>query len=181
MSRHLTPTANFRTSMLIAARNMKNWKAWGPRLFQPELEVQHRLMDRSTPTIAKSAETQSAALPSQPELTQYRAISFWAVATLLAGLAAPLALVGPLLWWVPLVTIPLAILAFRQLRQPDPRYVGKTAAVFGICLAALFLPWGVAQRLSRETYLSAEARRFSDEYLQLLLTGQTREAHQIQS
>lgn len=143
-------------------------------------------MDRSTPTIAKSGETQSAetqpaALPSEPELTQYRAISYWAVATLFAGLAAPLALVGPLLWWVPLATIPLAILAFRQLRQPDPRYVGKTAAVCGICLAALFLAWGVTQRLSRESYLAAEVRRFSDEYLELLLTGRTREAHQIQS
>lgn len=143
-------------------------------------------MDRSTPTIAQSAETQAAetraaALPSEPELTQYRAISYWSVATLLAGLAAPLALIGPLLWWVPLVTIPLAILAFRQLQQPDPRYVGKAAAVCGLCLAALFLPWSVAQRLSRESYLSAEARRFSDEYLQLLLAGQTREAHQIQS
>ena len=125
-------------------------------------------MDRSTSTISNSA--QPATLPSEPELMQYRAISFWAVATLLAGLAAPLALVGPLLWWVPL-----------QLRQPDPRYVGKTAAVCGICFAALFLAWGVTQRLSREAYLAGEARRFSDEYLELLLTGRTREAHQIQS
>lgn len=133
-------------------------------------------MDRSTSTISPPA-----ALPSEPELTQYRAISFWAVATLLAGLASPVALVGPLLWWVPLVAIPLAVLALRQLQQTDPRYVGKTAAVCGMCLAALFLAWSVSQRLSRENYLAGEAHKFADEYLELLLDGKFREAHQIQS
>lgn len=133
-------------------------------------------MDRSTSTT-----TAPAALPSEPELTQYRAISFWAVATLLTGLASPVALIGPLLWWVPLVTIPLAVLALRQLRQTDPRYVGKTAAVCGMCLSSLFLAWSVSQRVSRESYLASEARKFADEYLQLLLEDKVREAHQIQT
>ncbi len=132
-------------------------------------------MDRSAPTPI------SAGLPAEPELTQYRAISFWSVATLLAGLAAPLALVGPLLWWVPLVTIPLAVLAFRQLGQPDPRYVGKTAAVCGLCSAALFFGWALTQRISREARITSEARQLADDWLQLVLAGKVYEAHQIQT
>lgn len=132
-------------------------------------------MDRNSTT------TISASLPAQPELTQYRAISFWSVATLLAGLAAPLALVGPLLWWVPLVTVPLAVLAFRQLNQPDPRYVGKTAAVCGMCFAALFFAWAITQRLSREARVTHEAKQLADEWLQLILAGKVQEAHQIQT
>ena len=120
-------------------------------------------------------------MQSEPELTQYRAISFWAVATLVAGLAAPLALIGPLLWWVPLVTIPLALLAFRQLRQPDPRYVGHTAAVIGVCSAALFFGWAITQRVSREARLVQEAQKLADDYLELILAGKIPEAHQIQT
>lgn len=120
-------------------------------------------------------------MQSEPELTQYRAISFWAVATLIAGLAAPLALIGPLLWWVPLVTIPLAVLAFRQLRQPDPRYVGQMAAVVGICSAALFFGWAVTQRISREARIAHEAQQLADDYLELILAGKIPEAHQIQT
>ncbi len=133
-------------------------------------------MDRSSPAIAPLP-----ALHSEPDLTPYRAISPWAVGTLLAGLAAPLALLGPLLWWVPLVAIPLAFLAFRQLRQSDPRYVGQTAAVCGMCLAALFFGWSVTQVLSREIRSTATARELVDGWLKLVLAGQLREAHQIQS
>lgn len=132
-------------------------------------------MDRRSPS------TISAGLPAQPELTQYRAISFWSVATMLSGLAAPLALVGPLLWWVPLVTIPLALLAFRQLNQPDPRYVGKTAAVCGMCFAALFFGWAITQRMSREARVTHEAKLLADDWLQLIQSGKIHEAHQIQS
>ncbi|WP_254512181.1 hypothetical protein [Anatilimnocola floriformis] len=120
-------------------------------------------------------------MQSEPELTQYRAISFWAVATLIVGLAAPLALVGPLLWWVPLATIPLGIVAFRQLRQLDPRYVGQTAAVIGVCSAALFFAWAVSQRMSRELQITAEAKQLADDYLKLILAGKIPAAHQIQT
>ena len=120
-------------------------------------------------------------MQNEPELTQYRAISYWAVATLIVGLAAPVALVGPLLWWVPLATIPLAVLAFRQLRQPDPRYVGQTAAIVGVCCASLFFAWAITQRLSREARINHEAEQLADDYLQLILAGKIPEAHQIQS
>lgn len=132
-------------------------------------------MDRS------STSATSQLLPSDPELTQYRAISLWAVATLIAGLSAPLALVGPLLWWLPLLAIPLAWLAFRQLRQPDPRYVGQTATVVGLCLAALFFAWAITQRLSREVRIAHEAQQLADDWLGLILAGKIPEAHQIQS
>ncbi|QDU29691.1 hypothetical protein ETAA8_48060 [Anatilimnocola aggregata] len=131
-------------------------------------------MERSSP-----ANTMMDQNHGEPELPQYRAISPWAVATLIAGLAAPLALIGPLLWWVPLIAIPLALLAFRQLRTGDPPYIGKNAAVCGICLAALFAGWAVAQRLSREVRSTSEAQRFVDDWLELLRQGKMHEAHQV--
>jgi hypothetical protein len=117
----------------------------------------------------------------EPELAQYRAISPWAIATMIAGVASALALVGPLLWWVPLVTIPLAWLAFRQLRAGDPPYVGHTAAVFGMCLAALFAGWAVSQRLSREVQSATVAQRLAEGWLEMLRAGKIPEAHQVQS
>ncbi len=136
-------------------------------------------MDRSS--TASSPDLSSPALPSEPELSQYRAISPWAVATLLVGLAAPLALVGPLLWWVPLLAIPVGLLAARQLRQTDPQYVGHKAAIAGACLAALFFAWSVTQRVSREVRIASEARQLAADYLQLILAGKLPEAHQVQS
>jgi hypothetical protein len=121
------------------------------------------------------------ALPSEPELTQYRPISPWAVATLGAGLASPLALIGPLLWFVPLLAAPLGWLAFRQLDQRELRYIGRTATVAGLCLAALFCGWSVARRLSREVHIRQEAQQFADGWLELVLDGKAREAHQLQS
>lgn len=132
-------------------------------------------MDRSSTAPAPAV---SPALPSEPELSGYRAISPWAVATLFVGLLAPLALVGPLLWWVPLVAIPLALLAARQLAER--RYVGHKVAIIGACLAALFFGWSVTQRVSREVRVSSEARQFADDWLQLVLTDKLPAAHQMQ-
>ena len=53
-------------------------------------------------------------MPSEhpdPELAGYRPVNSWAVAALLLGFAAPLAFADPLLWWVPLVGIAIAIVA----------------------------------------------------------------------
>jgi hypothetical protein len=126
----------------------------------------------------QAANTQ--ALPHEAELTSYRPISFWAVATLLVGLAAPLALIGPVLWCVPLAAAPLSWLAFRQLRRGDVKYIGHTVAVLGLCLAALFFGWSVTQRLSREVQISSEAEQFSSQWLDLVLAGKVQEAHQLQ-
>lgn len=128
-----------------------------------------------------AASPPSLDLSGEPERTQYRPISPWSVATLLVGLASPLALIGPLLWFVPLIAIPFGWLAFRQLAQRELRYIGQTAAVSGLCLAALFCGWSVAQRLSREARISAEAQKFADAWLDIVLAGKLHEAHQLQS
>jgi hypothetical protein len=121
------------------------------------------------------------ALPSEPEFNQYRPISPWAVATLLVGLAAPLALIGPPLWIVPLLAAPLGWLGFKQLQRQDIKYIGQTALVAGLCFAALFFGWGVTQRLSRELRIGQEAEQFATSWLQLVGQGKLREAHQLQS
>ncbi|WP_425614119.1 hypothetical protein NA78x_003980 [Anatilimnocola sp. NA78] len=141
------------------------------------------LHDRSSSanTMTATNHSESKLERAEPELSQYRAISPWAVATLIAGIAAPLALVGPLLWWVPLLAIPLALLASRQLQRGDPPYVGKKAAVIGICLSMLFLGWAVSQRLSREIHATTEAQRFVDSWLDLLRAGKLHESHQVLS
>jgi hypothetical protein len=131
--------------------------------------------ERAVPHVADPS-----VLPREAELPQYRPISHWAVATLLVGLAAPLALIGPVLWCVPLAAAPLGWLAFRQLQRTDLKYVGQSATVAGLCLAALFFGWSVTQRLSREIRISSEAEQFATEWLELVLTGKLNEAHQLQ-
>jgi len=131
--------------------------------------------ERSAPHVATAS-----GLPQEAELTTYRPISFWSVATLLVGLASPLALIGPILWSVPLAAAPLGWLAFRQLERSDLKYIGRTATVFGLCLAALFFGWSVAQRLSREARFASEAEQFASQFLELVLNGKVYEAHQLQ-
>lgn len=68
----------------------------------------------------------------------YRPVSRLAVAALVAGVLAALALVSPIGWVLPLVAIGLAIAALADVNQPGATKAGGWAAVVGLALAVGF-------------------------------------------
>jgi hypothetical protein len=68
----------------------------------------------------------------------YRPVSKLAVAALVAGVLAALALVSPICWVIPLVAIGLAVAALADVNRPGANKAGGWAAVAGLALAVGF-------------------------------------------
>jgi hypothetical protein len=117
--------------------------------------------------------------PDEESLAGYAAISRPAVAALVLGLAAPLILISPLLIFVPLGALAVAILALRQIAASGGQLKGAWPATIGLCLATLFLGWGVTGQLSRQANLAGRAERFADGWLKLVHEGRLQEADQL--
>ena len=67
-----------------------------------------------------------------------RPVSRLAVAALLAGALAAVALVSPICWVIPLVAIGLAVVALADVNRPGAQKAGGWAAVAGLALAVGF-------------------------------------------
>jgi hypothetical protein len=117
--------------------------------------------------------------PDEKQLAGYVAISRLAVAALALGLASPLILVSPLLVVVPLAGVAVATVALIGIAASDGQLKGHWLATLGLCLATLFLGWGVTRQLSRQAFLVEEAERFSIGWLKLVQEGKLREADQL--
>ncbi len=77
--------------------------------------------------------------PTDAQLAQYRSVSRWAVAGLLLGALGPLALVDPLFWSAPILSIIVCLWALWQIKQNAPAMIGRKAALIGLWLAVLSL------------------------------------------
>jgi len=95
-------------------------------------------------------------------LVQYRSISKLSLLALGLGLASALVLVNPLLAPIPLFAAVIALLSLRGIRASGGQVVGRVPAIAGLCLAMLFLGWGISARFSRawtlESRLPAHGR-----------------------
>jgi hypothetical protein len=117
--------------------------------------------------------------PDEEPLAGYAAISRPAIAALALGLASPLILISPLLIFVPLAALAVAVMALRQIAASGGQLKGTWPATIGLCLATLFLGWGVTGQLSRQANLAERAERFADGWLALVHEGRLQEAHQL--
>jgi hypothetical protein len=110
---------------------------------------------------------------------EYRPLSMLCVFALLAGLASPLALAHPILAVMPLIAAVLAVVALRSVSSAPRPMTGRSLAVAGLCLAMLFLGWGVARRFHHKAVVRSSAREFADDWLRLLASGDRHRAHQL--
>lgn len=113
------------------------------------------------------------------EIAQYRALSAPAVAGLILGLAAPLAMVVPMLWGVPLAGIACSTVALWRIARNAPALAGRKAALAGLTLSVLFAVaapthWSVYRGLVRR-----EAQRFARCWFEFLADNQPHKAHQL--
>jgi hypothetical protein len=133
-------------------------------------------MNDSTSATAATFAATSAELPI---LAEYRTISKAAVAALLLGLASAVALANPVLAIIPLAAIVMSVLAFRSIASAAVPMSGRRLAVAGLCLAALFLGWGLARHFHHQLHVRAKAREFADDWLRVLATGDRPRAFQL--
>src|SRR5688572_30400891 len=128
------------------------------------------------PAATPAAET---LLPEEQALVHYSAVSKTAICALALGLAAPLFLASPLLIVVPLAALAVAVVALRQIAASEGELKGTWLATIGLCLATLFLGWGMTHQIARTAVLAREAQRFAEAWLDLVREGKIQQADQL--
>jgi hypothetical protein len=102
-----------------------------------------------------------------------------AIGALLLGLAAPLALVNPLLWCVPAAAVIFSLIALRAINAEGSSLTGRNLALVGLALALVFGLWAPSRHYSRQWRLYSQAHVFADEWLALIHDGKIEQAHQL--
>lgn len=116
---------------------------------------------------------------AEEQIDSYRAVSHWAVLSLLFGASSALVLVHPLMAFLPALAVICGAAALRQIQHYWPTYVGRWAALLGLWLALVFAVAMPTRLLIWHFQIEAEAIRFGDEFMRLLLDGRPIEAHQL--
>src|SRR5438874_2243110 len=77
------------------------------------------------------------------ETSSYRSLSVLAIISLVVGIAAPLAFIGPLLLAIPLFGIALSLVALRQIAASEGALAGRWAAITGLslCVVSIIAPF----------------------------------------
>ena len=112
-------------------------------------------------------------------MAEYRAVSGTAVAALVVGLLAPLAMIDPLLWAVPIAGLLLGLVALWRVYRLRPALIGRKAALIGLFLSLL---WGVAGPSDFAAFrcmLRREARQFARAWFGFLADNEPQKAHQL--
>jgi len=122
-------------------------------------------------SIHRTVSTPSAGVIGADDEPVYRTISVTALVSLLLGIAAPLCLMAPLLFAIPIAGAALALLAMRQISTSDGALIGRTAALVGLALCTASVSAAVARAELSEQMLSRQARAAALEWIELLQAG----------
>lgn len=133
-------------------------------------------MESSTYNSGSSAAVGVVGLDDEPT---YRSISVMALVSLLLGLTAPLCIMAPLLFALPIAGIALALMALRNIATSDGTLIGRTAALVGLALSIASICMTVTRAKVSETMLSQQARATAMEWIELLQAGNTDEAFEM--
>ena len=117
--------------------------------------------------------------PADEEVTRYHAISSLAVAGLLAGLFAPLAMLAAVLWAVPLLAVVVSALALRRIADRRPDLSGRPAALVGLLLGTVFLVAAPVADQVYDYFLRQQARQFAATWIDAVRQGEVYRAHHL--
>lgn len=113
------------------------------------------------------------------ETAQYRPVSKLAVAALVVGLLAPLAVIEPMLYLIPLAGILVGGLALWQIARSDRTLLGRKAALAGLVLSVGLAAAAPGHWITYRWLLRREARQFAAAWFDLLAEGQPQKAFQL--
>jgi hypothetical protein len=113
------------------------------------------------------------------EVVGYRTVSALAVVGMIIGLASPLCLAWPLLYWIPLLGAVICILAMRRIEASDGAVTGRGMATLGLVLCVLCGAAAVSRSLVTRTIRTAQAEDFGRDWIELLLAGDNEKAFRL--
>lgn len=111
-----------------------------------------------------------------PELTEYRPVSGWALAALLLGFATPVAFIHPMLWCVPAAGVGLAAYALYRLGHAEVAMVGRKAALIGLLVSLVMAAAAPTHYATHNYWLSARAEELGARWFEAIRTGQNQRA-----
>ena len=109
----------------------------------------------------------------------YRTVSGWAIAGLLLGILSAAAVVGPILWLIPVFAIVVSAIGLRQIKNSQGQISGWSLAVLGLLLALFFGAAGPARSITRRIWLESRAERFAQAFVDLLEQNKPVAAHEL--
>ncbi len=112
-------------------------------------------------------------------VAEYAAMSKLSVAALALGLFSLLALIHSLLLVVPVIAVVVSFVALYVVRASEDELSGRWLALAGMTFACLFGSWGASMFYTHETTLFNQARKYCDEWLQLVADGRLYEAFEL--
>ena len=112
------------------------------------------------------------------ELPNYRPVSVPAMVGLLLGLASPLAVLHPVVWFVPALAVVVNAYALLSIDRSGP-VIGRSAAAWGLALALLFGTLAPARVYSYDYFQKQDARRFAGAWFEFLRRGEPHKAYQL--
>jgi len=112
----------------------------------------------------------------QGEGSEYRPVSRLAVAALVAGVLAALALVSPLCWALPLVALGLAVAALADVNRPGAPKAGGLAAVVGLALAVGFGSQAVSDAAATRWLVARRAEATARHWIDAVRAGRLADA-----
>ncbi len=118
----------------------------------------------------------SAVVIGADEDAPYRTVSVLSIVSLVLGLAAPLAMIAPLLFALPIAGAVVAVLAIRRIAASDGLMVGRMAAVIGLALSIASVSAAVTRTALTQELLSRQARAAAFEWFKLLQAGDAERA-----
>jgi hypothetical protein len=113
------------------------------------------------------------------QLAAYRPLAGQAVLGLIGGLLAPLAMIDPLMWAVPVFGLVFSWWALRRIRRYAPAMAGRGMALCGLFLSVLFLATASSEWLAYRAIVRREARQFAPLWFRYLAQDEPQKAHQL--
>ncbi len=117
--------------------------------------------------------------PRDAEYAAYRALAPQAVAGLIFGLLAPLALIDTLLWIMPALGLFFSCWAIRRIKNNASALTGRGMAMAGLTISLLIAVAAPTEWLVYRCRVRDEARQFSALWFRYLVQDEPQKAHQL--
>jgi len=127
----------------------------------------------------RSSDRGFASTPLEADVARYRPFCGLAIVGLVVGWLSALAILDPLLWFLPVLGVVLSAIALRRIAASDPPLVGRTAAVAGLGLSVAFAVAAPTDFYYSRWTLRQEAREFGLQWFQLLANDEPEKACQL--
>lgn len=119
----------------------------------------------------------SAELPE--DLVEYRPVSHLAIAAFVTAVLSISAIFSPLLLFVPVIAIVLALAALSSIKRDRRPVAGKTLAFVALAGGIFFGSWAVTRSATRSQLISGQAQNYARQWLEMVRRGELEKAHQL--